>query len=303
MTELSRQILDNYQLRKTYRQKTRFIELLKGHFPDLTVQEFSLLKCRNLIVGDVQNAQVILAAHYDTCARLPFPNFISPKKPLLSILYGLIPVTLLFGLSYLAGLVTTLFTLSELLPAVVSFIVYFGLFILLFLGPANQHTANDNTSGVIVLCELLGILNARSLENVAFVFFDHEETGLVGSSLFRNKYKKIMKDKLLINFDCVSDGDHILVTASKNARKYYADQLKTAFTPTEEKSILFTNAENTYYPSDQAGFHTGVAISVLKHKRFLGYYLDRIHTKRDTVFKQENIQHLCNCTLQFLKLL
>ena len=156
-------------------------------------------------------------------------------------------------------------------------------------------------NGVIVLCELMATLAESQKRNVAFVFFDHEETGLLGSTLFHKRFKKIMDDKLLINFDCVSDGDHMMVSATKAARNTYADQLKAAFLPTADKSILFTNSERTYYPSDQVGFKTAVAVASLKHKRFLGYYMDRIHTSKDTEFDTRNIILLCDSILRFLK--
>lgn len=301
MTELSRKILEDFQVRKTYKQKTAFIQLLKEQFPDLSVQEFSFWKCRNLIVGDIASADIILSAHYDTCARLPFPNFVSPKKPLLSILYGLVPVALLVAVTLLANVLARFFTADPIFHKVLSLAVYFGLFIMMFAGPANKHTANDNTSGVIVLSELLQVLSPDTRKKVAFVFFDQEELGLIGSSLFRKQYKYVLKDKLLINFDCVSDGDHILVSASKGAREGYGDRLKAAFLPSEDKSILFANAEKTYYPSDQKGFPNGVSVCGLNHKPFLGYYMDRIHTHKDTVFKKENILHICNCMLRFLR--
>lgn len=173
--------------------------------------------------------------------------------------------------------------------------------LMLFAGPANRHTANDNTSGVITLCELLQVLTPEQRSKAAFVFFDHEESGLIGSSYFRCKFKKPVKDKLVINFDCVSDGDYILVSVSKEARKAYGELIKNAFLPTDNKTILFTNAEKTYYPSDHAGFRQSVAVATLKKKRFIGYYMDRIHTSRDTVFQRENIKLLCDSILRLLK--
>lgn len=301
MTELSRRILGQYQVRKTYQQKTAFIELLKTHFPNLTVEKHSFFRCRNIVIGDINNAKVVLTAHYDTCARLPFPNFIAPKNPLLTILYSVLISLFSLGISFLAGMVALFLTHNRSLFEFLVYGLYLISLILLFAGPANKHTSNDNTSGVITLCELLATLNESNRNKVAFVFFDHEESGLIGSSLFRMKHKKLMKQKLLINFDCVSDGDHILVCANKAARKSYGEHLKSAFLPNEDKSILFTKAETTYYPSDQTGFPVGVAVSCMKHNRLLGYYLDRIHTKKDTVFQKENITYICNCMLRFLK--
>ncbi len=294
MTPLSRKLLESYQVRKTKKQKEAFIQLMKQHFPELRVQEGGLPKCRNIIVGDIENAQVVLTAHYDTCAQLPFPNFITPKNPLLSILYSVLLVIPFFIVTCLLSILLHFLIVDYWVHYWVTLAMYFGLLLILIAGPANKHNANDNTSGVITLCELLQVLTPEVRSKAAFVFFDHEETGLIGSSLFRSKYKKTMKAKLLINFDCISDGDHILVCATKAARNAHGDLLKEVFTPTESKSILFANAEKTYYPSDQVGFKTSVAIAALKKKRFIGYYMDRIHTKNDTVFDQANIKLICD---------
>ena len=80
MTELSRIVLESYQVRKTKKQKQVFTAFLKEHIPQLQVQESGVFKCRNLVIGDPATARVILGAHYDTCPQLPFPNFITPKK-------------------------------------------------------------------------------------------------------------------------------------------------------------------------------------------------------------------------------
>jgi len=301
MTALSRKILDEYQVRKTKKQKTAFIDLMKANFPEITVQEGGFPKCRNLIAGDVEKAKVILTAHYDTCAQLPVPNFITPKNFLFTALYSLLIVLPVVLAIYLVNVLVGMYTVDFTFHYAASLVIYLAFMLVLLAGPANKHTANDNTSGVIVLCELMQTLTPVQKEKVAFVFFDHEETGLLGSSLFHKRFKKIMDDKLLINFDCVSDGDHMMVSATKAARADYGDQLKKAFLPTEEKDILFTRSERTYYPSDQVGFKKAVAVASLKHKRFLGYYMDRIHTSKDTQFDTLNITLLCDSILRFLK--
>lgn len=301
MTALSRKILDEYQVRKTKKQKTAFIDLMKANFPEISVQEGGFPKCRNLIAGDVEKAKVILTAHYDTCAQLPVPNFITPKNFLFTALYSLLIVLPVALATYLVNVLVGMYTADFTVHYAASLVIYLAFMLVLLAGPANKHTANDNTSGVIVLCELMQTLTAQQKEQVAFVFFDHEETGLLGSSLFHKQFKKIMDEKLLINFDCVSDGDHMMVSASKAARADYGDQLKEAFLPTEEKDILFTRSERTYYPSDQVGFKKAVAIASLHHKKLIGYYMDRIHTSRDTQFDTRNITLLCDSILRFLK--
>lgn len=110
-----------------------------------------------------------------------------------------------------------------------------------------------------------------------------------------------MKDKLLINFDCVSDGDNFLVAASKKARAAYDDSITAAFTDTQDKKVLHKKLESVYYPSDQAGFPVSIAVAALKRKKLIGYYMDRIHTSKDTVFMEDNISYLVAGTKLLLK--
>jgi len=292
MTELSQKILDTYQIRKTSKQKTAFIELLRQYIPSLIVESEGMIKTRNLVVGDVEKAEVILCAHYDTCAWMPVPNFIMPRNMIATLGYSLIlivPILLaVLLLNWLLGLVTADFWFHYW----VSLICVIGFLYLMIAGPANRHTANDNTSGVVTLCEIYSQLSQEEREQVAFVFFDLEEAGLIGSARFRKKYKKQMRNKLLINFDCVSEGDHILLSVSKAAMGRYEKVIRAAFKDQDDKYFLIFPARKVYYPSDQANFDTTIAVAALKHRKGLGYYMNRIHTHRDTVFDKSNIDLL-----------
>ena len=300
MTDLSREILDRYQIRKTKKQKDAFIALMQAHFPALSIQEKGVPKSRNLILGDPETAKVVLGAHYDTCAQLPFPNFIMPKRPLLTIGYSLLILIPMVVLIFLANWLLNLFTGDAMVHYWVSLVVYLLFFILLLAGPANKHTVNDNTSGVITLLEIYEKLSEEEKQNVCFVFFDNEEAGLLGSAQFRKVYKKQMKETLLINFDCVSDGDTFLLGITKQANQKYHVPLARVFTSTEGKAVLMENLKKVYYPSDQAGFPMAIAVAALKHKKPFGYYMDRIHTNRDTVFEERNIEYLAERTGQFV---
>ena len=303
MTPLSQKILDNYQIRRTQKQKAAFIEMLREHYPQLTIQEGRLIKCRNIVIGDPEKADVILTAHYDTCSAMPLPNFITPKKPLLTILYSLILVVPLFAIMLLVNRLLNQWSSIFWLNYILSIGVYFGLLAMFVLGPANKHTANDNTSGVITLCELMDRLPDELRNKAAFVFFDHEETGLIGSYVFHKRYNDIMKEKLLINFDCVSDGDHLLLAASKTANKTYGEKFAEAFVGNETKSVMIDRLEKVYYPSDHSGFPMALAVAALKKNKVIGYYMDRIHTSRDTVFDEGNIDLLCSDVQRFLEIM
>ena len=300
MTELSQTILREYQVRKTKQQKDRFIALLREHYPQLQEQVSGFPKSRNLILGNPDTAKVMLSAHYDTCARLPYANFISPKKPLLSIGYSILVLLPAIALVTAFSMVVALFIKEFWAAYLLTLAMYASLIWLMLAGPANKHNANDNTSGVITLLEIYDKLSEEERDKVALLFFDNEEKGVIGSSQFRHKNKKLITEKLLINFDCVSDGDHFLLGISKKANAKYRVNLKRTFTGSQEKHVHLEKLNRVYYPSDQAGFPVSIAVAALKQKKFLGYYMDRIHTKKDVIFDESNIEFLVDRTTQFI---
>ena len=301
MTELSQTILREYQVRKTKKQKDRFIQLLQAYFPQLQIESTRFPKSRNLIIGNLDTAKVLLSAHYDTCARLPFPNFITPKKPLISILYSLLIVLPAIALIFLFSTILGFFVKDFWVAYIITLLMYGVIIWLMMAGPANKHNANDNTSGVITLLEIYDQLSDEAKEQVAFVFFDNEEKGVMGSGQFRHKHKNRIKDLLLINFDCVSDGDHFLFGVSKKANAKYHVGLARSYSSTDTKHVMLERLNKVYYPSDQAGFPVAVSVAALKYKKFPGYYMDRIHTKKDIVFDESNIAYLTQRTVQFVE--
>lgn len=301
MTELSQTILREYQIRKTRKQKDRFIALLQEHFPQLQIESARFPQSRNLILGDLENAKVLLSAHYDTCAQLPFPNFITPKKPLLSILYSVLIILPAIALIFVFSTVLGLFVKDFWIAYFITLLMYGVIIWLMIAGPANKQNANDNTSGVITLLEIYNQLSDEAKKHVALAFFDNEEKGVMGSGQFRHQHKKRIKDLLLINFDCVSDGDHFLFGVSKKANAKYRVGLARAYTSTDTKHVMLERLNKVYYPSDQAGFPVAVSVAALKYKKFPGYYMDRIHTKKDTVFDESNIAYLTQRTVRFVE--
>ena len=166
-------------------------------------------------------------------------------------------------------------------------------------GPANKHTANDNTSGVTTLIDIMNTVPTKNREDIAFVFFDLEEAGLFGSMAFNIKHKKAMKNKLLINFDCVSDGNNILFAVRKKAKKYIP-AIKDAFTENEVFNIEIAS-KGVFYPSDQMNFPCGVGVAALKRSKFFNLlYMNRIHTKKDTIYCEENIKFLVDGSLRLI---
>lgn len=309
MTDTSISILERYQVRKNKKQKNDFIEYLTqslkndGYEPKV---EKASLGFKNIVVGSPRDAKVIFTAHYDTAPRLPVPNFITPKCLPIYLLYQLFLIAMMLLIAVIPpiiiGVIATLCGANELVISLIPLLIEVMLAfecILLLVGPANRHTANDNTSGVITLIEIMNALPKEKREEAAFVFFDGEEVGLFGSSAFRKKYKNETQGKPIVNFDCVSDGSHILLAVRKKA-KMLIPALEEAYSG---NGLLETDiATNAFYPSDQINFPMGIGVAALKKsKRLKMLYMDRIHTSRDTVFEEKNIEFLTQGSLKLVE--
>lgn len=301
MNGLINTILKKYQVRKSYKDKSRFIGLLTEYFNKnniiYNIEDYNdFFKTRNIIVGDINESDIIFTAHYDTCARMIFPNFITPKNLFIYALYCIILAIFLIITAVICKFILIFFTSSKLIGEIGYFLtIILDLYLMVF-GFKNKHTVNDNTSGVITLLNIMDKFNIEKINKSAFVFFDNEELGLIGSFKFRNKYKNILNDKIIINFDCVSDGDNILFVSNErtmNTSIYTGmvdviDKIKNNY----NKNILLENSKNTFYPSDQMVFKNAIGVAGLNKNKIFGYYLDKIHTNKDIVLKKKNIDLL-----------
>ena len=312
MTETTKEIFEKYQVRKTKKQRTAFIEYVK-QISDRYGYDFKIEKgsfgAKNIVIGNPDKAKVLYTAHYDTCARLPFPNFITPKNFFVYLMYQLLVVAGFVVCSLAVGIALTVILMLCNMNADFAtdtgidfaFIVYLILLFLMILGPANKHTANDNTSGVTTLLDIMTNLPEDLKDKVAFVFFDLEEAGLIGSSSFASKHKNTKKSSLVLNFDCVSDGETMLFALKRTTRKY-ADILDKAFVSTPDVTVDI--AKSAFYPSDNAVFEGGIGVSALKKSKFFGVlYMDRIHTKRDVIYREQNIEFLKNGAIRLAQML
>ena len=302
MTSISKEILEKYQVRKTKKQKTAFIEFMRAHFPNIRIQTDGLSYNRNIVIGNPDTAKVVFGAHYDTQAVMPIPNFIMPKSLTVSILYAFVLVIPMFILAGAVGKAADLIFNDPGMVSYFTLLTYWALLFLMIFGPANKHTVNDNTSGVITLIELMSTMTEEERAQSCFVFFDNEEKGLFGSSAFNKEYKETMKNKFLINFDCVSDGDYLMLIPDKKSFPEQEETLKAAFAEVTDKTVLIESAKFVYYPSDQKNFKKNIGVAAFKKSK-LGLYMDKIHTPKDTVMDERNIEALVFGFRKFLSTL
>lgn len=293
MTELSQRIVAGYQARKTKKQKNAFIELLRGFLPELKVEEAGKQKSKNLILGDVDRAQVVLAAHYDTAPMSVFPNLSMPYRSWLKLPYVFVSLAPILAVTFVAMklLLRLRLHISPLLILTL-FVYYALLFGKYFYGIANPSTLNDNTSGVITLLDTWQAMDERTRAKTAIVLFDDEEKGCVGSKAFYQLHEQAMQEKLLLNLDCVGDGDTMLLLGTEAVLERYSETLKTVFAEQEGLRVVLDSKERADYSSDHKHFPMGVGVSARRKSRLLGLYFSRIHTPWDTVLRLENVAYL-----------
>ena len=299
-------ILDSYIKRKTNKEKTKFINLLENYFSDRTSLKVDnqrrLFKNRNIIFGDVEKADIIFTAHYDTCAMSPMPNMMFGRNIILFILYQLLFLILFLIFAFYSTVFLKILIPDADIIMLFDIISFVFLFQLLF-GFKNTRNANDNTSGVLTIINGIDKIlesNGKIPDNVAFVLFDNEEKGLIGSGAFKRKYKT--KDKLIINFDCVGDGKEIFLNYSKNVNNDIVDKINESFnTSNTEFNIKSCKINKLLAASDYAIFKKAIGIfTIKKSKIFKITYIPWLHTPFDRRCDNENINYLSDVMVDII---
>ena len=297
---------EKFGVRRKDEEKKAFREFVLGEAEKMGLSAKVETTCdgknENVIVGDPERANVMFTAHYDTPAASLFPNIMIPRNIPLFFAYQMLPVMFMLAIalsiSYLVGMVW----LGNERAYMLTFLaLYYGLYFLMFRGLSNPKNYNDNTSGVATLFEIMIGLSEDKKTSVAFIFFDNEEKGKKGSKAYFKDHESVMKDKLLINFDCVGNGETVVFIAKEEAEKreeYKA--LKASFAPKGEYTTEFYPIRGSESNSDYKSFPQGIGCMACKRTKSGLLYTPAIHTPRDTVAKDENIEYIKEGIFRFL---
>jgi len=258
-------------------------------------------KHHNVVIGNPLTAKVVFSAHYDTPAQGLFPNLMMPRRPVLSILYSfgwsLLVALACLGIAFV-GQVAGWYDLTTTLA--IYLVLYYTVYFYLCRGRQNKNNKNDNTSGVSAVMSL--IAQNPGNKAIAFILFDNEEKGLLGSKAYSKKYAKEMEKKPLINLDCVGNGKHIVSIIKTDAEALPEVQgLQEALQAEGEFSVQFFPMKGSRSRSDYMNFPCGIEVMACHYKKNIGYYCGRIHTKRDTVANVENIEFLTKRLSAFIE--
>jgi len=280
-------------------QKKRFRDLITAEFNDLGYNNITIDKAKNLIVGDVQSAKVVYTAHYDTPMLSPWFGFAKIFGQIVGgmIMGSLLMLAVAVAAGLLAeGLLSGAFFASE---GTVYLNIGWWFLLLTFFIPSPGN-ANDNTSGVLAVYEIARRLKVQGKgEGVAFVLFNSEELGLLGSGAFKKDLVKAAKKNgmkyepkfLLVNFDCVGIGNEILLAYGSGRSKEICKLMSSNF----EKPVIIKRGSLFTYGSDNLHFKdNGIMVTAVKRSLLGPIYLPRIHAPLNMNIDLNTVRGICN---------
>ena len=254
----------------------------------------------NVIAGDPERATVFLAAHYGTATRMLLPNYVSPTNPFFHVGYHFLAGFILVLLALVLSFVVT-FPVNRpdlTFPLFVIFTV--GILLITAYGPANKNNANNNTSGVLALLSIARRMPKN--DRICYVFFDNNERSLLGAKSFKKQHPGAERT-LFIDFNCVGNGEEMLLMPSKYSRwdEDMLAALDEAFADVEQSDtkLRLINQGLVYYPSDCRKFKFHLSVAACK-KGVLGHHIPYLNSKMDTVLDCDNIRMLADGMERFL---
>ena len=300
-------LIKDCPVRKSARQKESFrgfiTDTLAKKNIEARVERTKNGKNDNIVIGNPEGAKAIFTAHYDTpCASL-FPNIMIPRNLLLFWLYQFLPLIALVGISLLGGYLVGISVLGSYEAFLVCFLaLYYSGYFLGFRTFENKNNANDNTSGVATVMSIIERLDDATLGSTAFILFDNEEKGKKGSKAYFADHADFMKDKLLINFDCVGVGEHIVFIAKPEAeaREEYR-ALYESFNDDGKYTVHFYGTRGSESNSDYKSFPLGVGCMACKSTKGGLLYTPDIHTSRDITASNDNINYIADGVCEFIR--
>jgi hypothetical protein len=300
MKDFLNEINNSFPIRRSDEEKASFFDYVLTELGGERVKKETIEKNNNIIIGNVSKASVVFTAHYDTPATSLIPNYMMPANKIIGTLIHLAyPLVMAIFSLIIAFLISGIFDLYQTATIVIYLVLYFGLFFCSTRLITNKNNKNDNTSGVATVLTLAKDLSS---DKVAFILFDNEEKGLLGSKAYNKKYKRLMEDKLVINFDCVGNGDNmIFIFKDKAEQTMEYKLLREAIADGDDQfSVHYIPFKKSLGNSDHKSFPCSIGVMAANEGGFVRFITGRIHTSRDTVANIENIEFLYNRLSVFL---
>ena len=300
MIQTPMDVLRDFPVRKTGRQKERFLEAVQSYGEHLgyrTNIESGAKGTRNVVLGDPETARFLITAHYDTPSMLWCPNLTMPCNLVWNALCQILNFIVLMLPAFIVGGGVLYLTEKPLYAALAMLAAVIATILLMIFGIPNPRNANDNSSGVITLLEIAASMPQNLRNRVCFVLFDKEQVAMLGSAAHRRKHPTASKIQTVVNLNCVGDGDTIMFFPNKTM----ADDVNLLCLERAcgGKAVKVHRKGWASCVSDHLGFERGVGIMALRRGK-LGYWLGRTRTIRDKNLEYTNVNILRACLITYI---
>ena len=211
MNEFAERIERDFPVRRKEKEKVDFRTWLVytleelGYSPKLESGTSALSaggNVTNVVVGDIEKAKIVLAAHYDTGVREVLPPLICPTRPATYMLYEALMPLLALAVSFLISFgVTFALNMPNMTLPLFLLLLVVGLFYPKY-GKSEMNNKNANTSGVVALLEVAKALTPRYRGEVCFLFLDGGTQGSKGAKRLIHAHPELKKKSVVV-LDCV----------------------------------------------------------------------------------------------------
>ena len=296
-------LVEKFPIRRSKEQKEAFrtwaVEQAKSMGYEARVE--AIKEHHNVVIGDPETAQAIFTAHYDTPAAFFLPNLMTPCNRVFFHLRQVGMILLFILMAAVVGVPVYLLTGDGDTGFRIGWLVYMALALSMLMGPANKHNVNDNTSGVVAVLETMQRIPEEDRSKSAFILFDNEEKGLLGSKAYVKAHPAVKENGFVVNLDCVGDGDHVLLISSKKAREAAPYAALTAGMEAQSgRELHLFPMETSKGGSDHRSFKTSSVVYACRVGKVIGFYCDKIHTSKDTVCEQVNLDFIAGGLSDFV---
>jgi len=136
---------------------------------------------------------------------------------------------------------------------------------------------------------------------VAFVLTDHSSQGQLGARAYAKAHPQAQYTPLVIDLNCLGQGEALVGIASRLAVNHPAyEMLQQALEPNEALPAFLYKGLGSAYTSDHSAFKCSVGLMACKKAPALGWYVSRIHTRRDTQADTNLMQNAADTLISFV---
>lgn len=300
MTSVAKKIIDTYMVRFLDKEKQEFINYIVpqlnriGYDTRIQTTKKGKRVSKNIIAGDIENAHVVFTAHYDTGRKNIFFNRIYPTSFVRTLIIRLIPVFMALFLFAVA------FKSSGFIAGLVVLLILLGLIVVGSANIPNKNNANCNTSGVITLYEIADRISPVYKDKAAFVFLDNAEQGFLGARAFSKEYSEICERKLIINLDCVGDGNDIAFSYNEETIEKAEEIAGFYKNDYPNKRVGVIMLDTNVFRSDYKAFRQWINVTAFRRSTSGILYLDNTKSEDDKNLDEDNISVICDIMFELV---